>query len=403
MPRVTLRRTTAIALAMWLAGTACLSALAALGRIDVGTGASLTLTGLVLVTLGVLGISVRQTESRLQRRLHDVQVTTAQLQSDLAGLNGQDGWANRINDSVNEVTTLVTDVRGVVTDGRADLIARISEAGKRLEQLSRDAVAGLGGVSEGIAGIDRRVAGLETSLSELPAKIVEPVKQAISRAGATQATLRNRLYANVEAQANLRYLITPRAPMPALGGWALDADILHSIATALWNGRPELVVECGSGASSVWMGYFAERLGRCRVVALEHDERYAQATRNLVVAHRLQEVVDVRYAPLQPWSDGSDGAVEYRWYAQEAWEDLKGIGLLLVDGPPAATGRQARYPALPLLLSRCSGDAVIVLDDTGRADEKALSDRWLAEWPELERTMTAQGFAHTLRRSMGGD
>jgi hypothetical protein len=105
---------------------------------------------------------------------------------------------------------------------------------------------------------------------------------------------------------------------------------------------------------------------------------------DLLRTHGLADVVEVRHAPLAPW-DG--GAGTQPWYDVRAVEDLDKIGLLLVDGPPATVGDAARYPALPVLLSRCTDDALIVLDDTVRAQESAISDRWLAEHPELRRTV----------------
>ncbi|QRN79239.1 MAG: class I SAM-dependent methyltransferase, partial [Nocardiopsis sp. BM-2018] len=78
--------------------------------------------------------------------------------------------------------------------------------------------------------------------------------------------------------------------------------------------------------------------------------------------------------------------------------DLKRIGLLFVDGPPQATGAQARYPAVPALLSHCTDDAVIVLDDADRPDERALGDRWIAEH-RLHRTEEpAEKGAHVFTR-----
>lgn len=187
-------------------------------------------------------------------------------------------------------------------------------------------------------------------------------------------------------------LIDPRAPLPPLGDWALDPDVLHLVARLLWERRPELVVECGSGSSSVWLGYLVERLGTGRLVSLEHDDRYRQHSQDLVQAHRLAELVEVRHAPLHCWTDRS--GTGYQWYATEALADLTGIGLLLVDGPPGNLGEQARYPAGPLLLPRCASDAVAVLDDTHRPGEQAASDRWLAEWPDLVRQVHCQGRAH---------
>ena len=94
---------------------------------------------------------------------------------------------------------------------------------------------------------------------------------------------------------------------------------------------------------------------------------------------------------------GFDGK-EQVWYERDAWSDLTDIGLMFVDGPPAAAGPESRYPAGPLLIPRCAADALILLDDTQRKDERAISDQWLAEFPYLSRTLYANGSAHAFRR-----
>ena len=51
--------------------------------------------------------------------------------------------------------------------------------------------------------------------------------------------------------------------------------------------------------------------------------------------------------------------------------------LVIVDGPPATTGPQARYPAIEWLLTAlpdCSAE--VILDDYARPDEKAIVQRW---------------------------
>jgi hypothetical protein len=207
------------------------------------------------------------------------------------------------------------------------------------------------------------------------------------------------MYANVEAHANLLALLTPRAPMPPLGGWAIDAAVLQVVVNLLWERRPELVVECGSGSSSVWLGYFAERLAPCQVVALEHNQRFLQASRGLVRMHELRNV-DIRDAPLEPWA--GDDQQQFRWYARHAWEDLHEIGLLLVDGPPRTTGALARYPAGPLLFPRCAANGVVVLDDADRPDERAIGDRWSKEWPELTRVGLCRGAVQVLQHESTG-
>ena len=89
---------------------------------------------------------------------------------------------------------------------------------------------------------------------------------------------------------------------------------------------------------------------------------------------------EVRDAPLESFSlDGEP----YRWYARQAWEDLTGIDLLFVDGPPASTGHQARYPALPLLGPALSPDATVVLDDLVVPDMQQVLRRWLDAHPDF--------------------
>jgi predicted O-methyltransferase YrrM len=203
-------------------------------------------------------------------------------------------------------------------------------------------------------------------------------------------------YRQLEAYIDLRSLVRPRAPLPALRGWAASPDVLHFLAETMMRRRPKLVVECGSGSSSVWLGYLAEQIG-ARVVCLEHDERYGQTSRDLIAAHDLSAVVEIRDAPLTDWKLGGE---VHSWYDRAALENLTGIGLLFVDGPPGTIGPEARYPAVPLLLPRCDADAVIVLDDADRAEEIALSDRWLAEHPEIERSILRyEKGAHVLTRS----
>ena len=196
----------------------------------------------------------------------------------------------------------------------------------------------------------------------------------------------DRQYRLLESLVDLYSLLRPRAPMPRLRGWPASPDVIHTLVDAIWAGRPELVVECGSGASSVWLGYAVERIGTGRVVALEHHPMYAERSRAIVRMHGLHRHVEVRRAPLRRWTAHGE---RFRWYSRAAVRDLTGIGVLFVDGPPGDTGPLARYPAMPELLPRCAADAVIVLDDADRPDELAISDRWLAEFPELKRSVVS--------------
>jgi predicted O-methyltransferase YrrM len=262
----------------------------------------------------------------------------------------------------------------VVLVGLLVVVRRLAALSRRLARSSERTTTDLSTVARDVSDLTRQVSAVSAELSAAGQKH----------------------YSQVEAYVDLRNLILPRAPLPALRGWAASPDVLHLLAETMWRQRPELIVECGSGSSSVWLGYLAEQAKPSRVVCLEHDERYARMSRDLIRAHDLDAVVEIRYAPLADWSHGDR---TYAWYDTETLKDLTDIGLLFVDGPPGTIGPQARFPAVPLLLPHCGDDAVIVLDDTIRDEETAISDRWLEEHPELERAVLSfDKGAHMLTR-----
>ncbi|MBB6173376.1 putative O-methyltransferase YrrM [Nocardiopsis mwathae] len=180
--------------------------------------------------------------------------------------------------------------------------------------------------------------------------------------------------------------VRPFAPTPR--GWAASPDVQRFVALAVLERQPALLVECGSGTSSIWLGETLRRTGTGRLVALEHDERYARLTRDMVAAHGLDGIVEVRFAPLADWrppGDDAGTAAARRWYHLDSIHDLAGIDMLFVDGPPTDASAEARYPAGPALLPLCSPSALVVLDDAQAADGRAVTERWLDDHPALRR------------------
>ncbi|WP_017578471.1 class I SAM-dependent methyltransferase [Nocardiopsis kunsanensis] len=265
-------------------------------------------------------------------------------------------------------------------------------------------------VTETVAAERLEIAEATEALSEVRATVGRLEGQALPR---QRCQIRQDLVAqdrdNFEqhvAWTELREHLDVPAFMPSLRGWAASPDLMRLVVRHIDRLQPGLVVECGSGASSIWMGYALRRQGRGRVVAIEHEVHYAEQTRAMVAEHGLDDVVEVRLAPLVEidpssltGSDGEEFTTADRWYDTSALSDLDGIGLLLVDGPPESTGRQARYQALPTFWPNLADDAVIVLDDTNRKDERALGERWLEEYPELRRAEEpAEKGAHVFSR-----
>ncbi|MFZ2046449.1 MAG: class I SAM-dependent methyltransferase [Trebonia sp.] len=182
-------------------------------------------------------------------------------------------------------------------------------------------------------------------------------------------------FGQMEALQNLNAILPTSDVLPATRGWAASPDLLLALVDLVITERPSLIVECGSGASTLWLALALRRFGiDGRIIALDHDPVFSGKTRDFLARHDVLDLAEVRDAPLESFS--LDGET-YSWYARTAWEDLAGIDLLFVDGPPAATGHQARYPALPLLNKSLSPIATIVLDDLIVPDMREVLPRWL--------------------------
>jgi predicted O-methyltransferase YrrM len=188
-------------------------------------------------------------------------------------------------------------------------------------------------------------------------------------------------FRQVEAIQNLSAILPTSDVLPATRGWAASPDLLLVLVDQVITQRPSLIVECGSGASTLWLALALRRFGiDGRIVALDHDPVFAAKTRDFLSRHGVSDLAEVRDAPLEDFSL-ADGT--YSWYARRAWEDLTGIDLLFVDGPPAATGAKARYPALPLLREALNPAATVVLDDLVVPDMQETLRLWLDAQPEF--------------------
>jgi predicted O-methyltransferase YrrM len=189
-------------------------------------------------------------------------------------------------------------------------------------------------------------------------------------------------FRQLEALQNLNAVLPATDVLPATRGWAASPDLLLVLVDLMISERPSLVVECGSGASTLWLALAMRRFGvDGRIIALDHDPVFGGKTRDLLARHDVGDLAEVRDAPLESFS--LDGET-YSWYARQAWEDLTEVDLLFVDGPPATTGHQARYPALPLLSGSLSRVVTVVLDDLVVPDMQKVLRLWLDAYPEFD-------------------
>jgi len=205
-------------------------------------------------------------------------------------------------------------------------------------------------------------------------------------------------FRQLEALQNLSAVLPANDVLPATRGWAASPDLLAVLVDLVITERPSLVVECGSGASTLWLALTMRRFEiDGRIIALDHDPVFGGKTRDFLARHDVRDLAEVRDAPLESFS--LDGET-YSWYARRAWQDLTGMDLLFVDGPPATTGHQARYPALPLLSGSLSPAATAVLDDLVVPDMQKVLRLWLDAYPDFgSEILPLEKQAAVLRRS----
>lgn len=171
------------------------------------------------------------------------------------------------------------------------------------------------------------------------------------------------------------------APLPAMTGWSAEPGLVALLQSIVLREKPDKVVELGSGVSTIVVGYALRSVGRGTITSLDHDEHYANRTRREIEHHGLQGVTTVKHNPLGPVLLKDK---EWIWY-QDARSNLsQPIDLLVVDGPPFATGKLARYPAVPIFHDLLTAKAVVVLHDLYRKDEQRIVRDWLAEFPDFK-------------------
>src|SRR5439155_23132405 len=77
--------------------------------------------------------------------------------------------------------------------------------------------------------------------------------------------------AQTEALVALHDMLVTRRPLPAMRGYAIAPDFGLALVQLIDDERPRLVVETGSGVSTLVIAYRLEQLGCGMVFALEHD------------------------------------------------------------------------------------------------------------------------------------
>lgn len=182
-------------------------------------------------------------------------------------------------------------------------------------------------------------------------------------------------------------------PLPRTRGWAASPDFLLAAARLALQCRPNVIVECGSGASTLVLARCLATNACGHIYSLENDPAFAQQTRDLLLQDGTAERATVIDAPLSEVNLSGRRSV---WYDRNRIPPGP-IDLLIIDGPPFHIGHQARYPAGPVLFPQLSDRGVALLDDANRKGEQEAIALWREEFPDYTMRMEP-GFEKGLAR-----
>jgi predicted O-methyltransferase YrrM len=177
----------------------------------------------------------------------------------------------------------------------------------------------------------------------------------------------------------VHHSLSSEHPLPNWGHWAIPPDLLTIAMRIITDKQPKLVVEFGSGISTVIVASLLRNHGG-RLVSVEHDAKYAKLQQHNIQCRELDTIVDLRIAPI---SNEKHPPFEHPWYSSNAIDDLENVDLVIVDGPPRSYGAEVRYPGIAKMLNKLSPGGTIILDDAARPGEQNIKQSLLKQYPEI--------------------
>lgn len=144
------------------------------------------------------------------------------------------------------------------------------------------------------------------------------------------------------------------------GRWTANPEAVLAIVETVRARKPGLVVECGSGFSTVCIAQALRRNGAGGLVSLEPVQSHIQTGQRLLGAYGLHDVAEIRPVSVEACPPN--------------------ISMLVLSASPDMAGMLVRYPLASLLDGLLPG-ALIVVNGVTRDDAEEL-----AEWLQRQGT-----------------
>jgi len=256
--------------------------------------------------------------------------------------------------------------------------------------------------------LDERLKRIEEDVARLRAIVRTRDDRSKERLKAAMSSLSNLV--SILPEMNIKGLVPPFPHQ----GFSITGEEAAYLFHLIRRQRPKLIMELGSGSSTVLFAAAIRANGGGRIISIEHDREHVERTRTMLRHADLLDRVELVHAPLV---DVALNGRTFQWYdlgAKLATLSEK-IDFLFVDGPPGKVQTLSRFPALPMLASHLSLRALVMVDDGAREDEIEMVKRWgELEGFSFERealdflphapvllTMGAEGRVAELRRGRG--
>jgi hypothetical protein len=157
-----------------------------------------------------------------------------------------------------------------------------------------------------------------------------------------------------------------------LGAWALDSGSIDFLWKRLMQERPQVIIECGAGVSSVVLTRYAATMptvAKPMVISFEQDLPYKEGVEKRLSANGLADHSHIFHTPVSAKG-------EYQFDLDAVTRQLGPVKAdwLLIDGPSGPEG--CRASTLPELSKLCRPGARWFLDDAFRDGEMRVLREW---------------------------
>lgn len=157
-----------------------------------------------------------------------------------------------------------------------------------------------------------------------------------------------------------------RAPLPQLDPMMVSEETASRLFNLVCNLKPSMILELGSGYSTICMAYALEVNGFGGLVAMEEGLEYQKRTSEWLRQHQLLRA-RVVHAPLVCHDPGG-----FLWYDDYLIQEAR-YDLVFVDGPD---GAGIRRPAMARLKHLLWPTCTVVADDANQLLCHGILDEW---------------------------